>query len=90
MRLYPLLTLRLSSSLTLTSTFLSSFETFHKPKDLVPRPCEDFRKNCRGNFPLVQLLTKLNSYNVPVFSKNGERPTYYPGYHQTDITRIKA
>ncbi|KAK2598380.1 hypothetical protein N8I77_011800 [Diaporthe amygdali] len=32
----------------------------------------------------------IDDYNVPVFSKNGERPTYYPGYHQTDITRIKA
>ncbi|ROV99828.1 hypothetical protein VSDG_02972 [Cytospora chrysosperma] len=32
----------------------------------------------------------IDDYNSPVFSTNGGPPTYYPGYHQTDITRIKA
>ncbi|KAJ5111971.1 hypothetical protein N7532_000016 [Penicillium argentinense] len=29
-------------------------------------------------------------YNVPVLSQNGERPTYYKGWHSTDVIRIKA
>ncbi|KAI9731684.1 MAG: hypothetical protein M1834_004473 [Cirrosporium novae-zelandiae] len=29
-------------------------------------------------------------YNTPVFSTNGERPVYYPYYHQTDVLRAKA
>ncbi|RMZ73629.1 arylsulfatase [Pyrenophora seminiperda CCB06] len=29
-------------------------------------------------------------YNVPVLSQNGQRPTYYKGFHSTDVIRIKA
>ncbi|KAH9906935.1 arylsulfatase [Xylariomycetidae sp. FL2044] len=29
-------------------------------------------------------------YNVPVMSRNGERPVYYQGFHQTDVIRTKA
>ncbi|KAJ3536104.1 hypothetical protein NM208_g6860 [Fusarium decemcellulare] len=29
-------------------------------------------------------------FNTPVFSKNGERPILYRGYHQTDVIRAKA
>lgn len=90
MRLYPLLTLHLSSSHILMSMFLTDCEPFHEPENLFGHVIS-FIERCRETATLAKTLTKtLNSYNVPVFSKNGERPTYYPGYHQTDITRIKA
>lgn len=90
MRLYPLLTLHLSSSLTLTSTFLTGFKTLHEPGNPPLWPCHLFRKKSWDCTLGTDANRDVNSYNVPVFSKNGERPTYYPGYHQTDITRIKA
>ncbi|KAI0146388.1 arylsulfatase [Xylariaceae sp. FL1272] len=32
----------------------------------------------------------IDDFNTPVLSKNGERPVYYEGYHQTDVIRIKS
>ena len=32
----------------------------------------------------------IGDYNNPVFSTNGERPVVYPGFHQTDVVRVKA
>lgn len=32
----------------------------------------------------------IDDYNVPVWSANGDTPMYYPGYHQTDVTRLKV
>ncbi|KUI64363.1 Arylsulfatase [Cytospora mali] len=32
----------------------------------------------------------IDDYNSPVFSTNSGPPIYYEGFHQTDITRIKA
>ncbi|KAI0471555.1 arylsulfatase [Xylariaceae sp. FL0804] len=32
----------------------------------------------------------IDDFNLPVFSENGKRPVYYPGFHQTDALRIKA
>lgn len=32
----------------------------------------------------------IDDYNVPIWSANGEWPVYYPGWHQTDVTRLKV
>ncbi|PSR75411.1 alkaline-phosphatase-like protein [Coniella lustricola] len=32
----------------------------------------------------------IDDYNVPIWSANGDKPVYYPGWHQTDVTRLKA
>lgn len=32
----------------------------------------------------------IDDYNAPVLSRNGEKPDYYKGFHQTDVIRIKS
>lgn len=58
MRIYPLLTLHLSSSLTSTSTFLTGFETFHKPEESILEPCDLLERRC-ARFHFVGSLTSM-------------------------------
>lgn len=44
-----------------------------------------------SNFDVcIQIDPYTTFYNVPVLVQNGQRPTYYKGFHSTDVIRIKA
>ncbi|KAF4332720.1 arylsulfatase [Fusarium beomiforme] len=48
--------------------------------------------NAPPGFDHAELLVDPYTYSFGnvVLSKNGEQPMHYPGYHQTDVLRIKA
>ncbi|CAN8101635.1 unnamed protein product [Discula destructiva] len=53
---------------------ISNYATKPKGWDHVDALCEPF----------------IDDYNVPVWSQNGNTPQYYPGWHQTDVHRLKV
>ncbi|KAF3764116.1 alkaline phosphatase-like protein [Cryphonectria parasitica EP155] len=52
-----------------------------------------YRNECKSRgWDHVDALCEpyIDDYNVPIWSANGDTPVYYPGWHQTDVHRLKV